>query len=358
MIAAVVALLGAGAVMIFSTTARGDGPLVSQTFVRQMIYVAIGIACACFLARTDYRRLIQANRFILAIAVVFLILVLIPGVGTFVNGARRWLRIGPVGFQPSEFAKLACLIFLAAFLGERYDSVRSFRKSFLPVLAIVGVTSALILAEPDIGTTALLCAVTWIVLFVAGARLTFLLAPVPLVVPLAIVLAQKDYVWRRLSAWIDPWQDPSGTGYHIIQSMIAVGSGGTWGRGMGASTQKLYFLPEASSDFIFAVLAEEQGLVGATVVICLYAAFVWAGIAIARRAADPQGRLLAVGITTMIGLQAFINIAVVTKVLPTKGIPLPFISVGGSAAVFLLMGVGLLYSVARYSNPTPDEDYG
>ena len=350
LVASVAVLLGIGAVMIFSTTARGDGSLVSSTFVKQMIYVAMGLAAAIALARTDYHVITRHNRVILVVALVLLVLVLVPGIGVRINGARRWIRVGPIGFQPSEFAKLALLIWLAAFLAGKGDGVRSFKSAFAPVLVVVAAACALILKEPDIGTSILLFAVAWIVLFAAGSRLVYLCAPIPAAVPLLFFLVSRGYAKERIDAWIDPWKDPAQSGYHIIQSLIAIGSGGTWGVGLGASTQKLFFLPEASTDFIFAVLAEELGLVGVTVVLVLYAAFVWAGASIARRAPDAEGMLLASGITSLIALQALINIGVVTQVLPTKGIPLPFISAGGSAAVFMLMGVGILYSIARSAN--------
>jgi cell division protein FtsW len=351
LVIAVVGLLGIGAVMTFSTTSKGDGPLVPIAFVRQVLYAMVGVLCAViFATRVDYHWLVRFKWAILGAAVGLLVLVLIPGVGYYVNGARRWFRLGPASFQPSEMAKLSLVIFLAGFLGAKGDDVKAFRKAFLPAMGCVGLVCILILREPDIGTTALLCMVSWIMLFVAGSRLLYLLAPVPAVIPLAIHVMSTDYARKRIEIWINPWKDPLGAGYHIIQSLIAIGSGGTWGVGLGASTQKRYFLPESSSDFIFAILAEECGLVGATIVLVLYAAFIWAGIQIAMHARDREGRLLATGITSLIAFQAMINIGVVTKALPTKGIPLPFISAGGSAAVFFLIGVGILYNIARHAD--------
>jgi len=346
----VAALLGIGAVMTFSTTSRGDGPLISPSFLKQLLYVAIGVSCAAWFAvRGNYRVLLRMNWVVFGAAVLLLIGVLIPGLGHYANGAWRWYRIGPVSFQPSEFGKLALIVCLAGFLGSTTRDMRSFARTLVPALCCMAVICALVLKEPDIGTTALLGLVSCLLIFLSGVRLLFLLAPLPALVPLALHILNTPYARTRIEIWLNPWKDPLGAGYHIIQSLIAIGSGGTWGVGLGASTQKLYFLPEASSDFIFAILAEESGLVGATLVMLLYVAFIWAGIAIARRAPDKGAFLLASGITSLIALQAAINIAVVTKALPTKGIPLPFISAGGSSAVFMLIGVGILYNIARSS---------
>jgi cell division protein FtsW len=292
--------------------------------------------------------------------VVLLALVLVPGIGSRINGASRWLRIGPLGlgFQPSELAKLSLVIFLAAFLSERMGTLGSFRKTLLPAVGAIGLVCVLILPEPDIGTTALVAAVSWVILFMAGAKLRYLLSPAPLAALVVLKVATSAYARARIEAWLDPWKHARESGYHIIQSLIAVGSGGVWGVGLGASRQKLHFLPEASTDFIFAILAEELGLVGVTVVLFLYTVFIAVGLAIARRAADTGGTLLALGITSMIALQTIINIGVVTQVLPTKGIPLPFISSGGSATIFMLIGVGILYNVAKRSAAAPALERG
>jgi len=351
MLASVTALLGLGAVMIFSATSRGDGPLISIIFIKQMLYVAVGVAAALYVAGKDYHVAIRGKYLILGAAAALLILVLIPHVGHSVNGAARWIRIGPISFQPSEMGKLAVIIFLAGFLGERQDKIRSLNSTLVIAMLSVGFISVLIFREPDLGTTALVCAVTWIILFVAGAYLPYLIAPAVAAIPVVVLLVKdKDYVIRRLIAFWDPWKDAQGAGYHIIQSLTAVGSGGIRGVGLGRSTQKLSFLPESSSDFIFAILAEELGLIGGTLVVAAYIALIWAGVSIARRAKDIEGCLLATGITAMIALQAMINIGVVTKALPTKGITLPFVSAGGSSVVFTLISIGILYSISRFSH--------
>jgi len=356
LVACVAALLGVGAMMIYSTTSRGDGPLVSPTFIRQMLYVAFGVGCAFVLGRMDYHRLLGWWKWILAASLLLLVIVLIPGIGRRVNGASRWLRIGPVGFQPSEIAKLSLVLFLAAFLGSTARDPRKFKKGVCPALCVTGLICALVLVEPDIGTCLLLGAAAAMVLFIAGARLTHICAPALAAVPALVFIVSRGYARDRIEAWIDPWKDPAQTGYHIIQSLIAIGSGGISGVGLGASKQKLFFLPESQTDFIFAVLAEETGLVGVTLVMLLYAGFVFCGTLIAMRARDAAGRLLAAGITGIVALQTLINIAVVTKVFPTKGIALPFISAGGSSVVVMLACAGILYSIARHGNDGPFAD--
>lgn len=356
LVACVAALLGVGAIMIYSTTARGDGSLVPPVFVKQMFYIAFALAAAVLTARMDYRRVLEANRWILTAVVVLLVLVFAPGIGHRTNGASRWLRLGPVGMQPSEAAKIALIIFMAWFLGDPKRRSTDFKRTIVPVMAVTGLICLLVLVEPDIGTCILLATVVAIVLFIAGARITQIVAPALLGLPLLAYKLSSGYALLRIQTWLNPWRDPTKAGYHIIQSLVAIGSGGVAGVGLGRSKQKLFFLPESQSDFIFAVLAEETGLIGVTLVLCLYAVFVICGTVIAMRAADLRGKLLAAGITSLVGLQAVINIAVVTQVLPTKGIALPFISAGGSSVVATLVGVGLLYSVAARSAPkTADE---
>jgi cell division protein FtsW len=354
LVATVAALLGIGAMMIYSTTARGDGPLLSSVFVKQMVYVAFGLACAFAVGRVDYRIIVRNRGPVLLATLFLLVIVLIPHIGHLANGARRWLRIGPLGFQPSEVAKLALVIFLAGFLSGSGRGADDFGKVFLPAAAVTAAVCILVLFEPDIGTCLILGCVAATVLFLAGARITHLFGPVLVAVPLLALIVSRGYARNRIEAWIDPWKDPGETGYHIIQSLIAVGSGGLTGLGLGASKQKLLFLPEAQTDFIFAVLAEETGLVGVTLVLALYLAFILCGIHIARRARDKAGTLLAAGITSLVAIQAVTNIAVVTKVFPTKGLALPFISAGGSSVVVMLVGAAILYNIASVSGePQP-----
>lgn len=352
LVACVAALLGIGAVMLYSTTARGDGSLLSGVFVRQMLYVVFGLICAFLIGRLDYHVVLEQRAVIMTVALILLGAVLIPGIGSRVNGASRWLRLGPLGFQPSETAKLALVVFLAGFLGRKGRPAGDLRRVFLPSAALTGLVAVLVILEPDIGTSMLLAVVAAVVLFVAGARIHHLLTPALAAVPVLAFVISKGYARHRIEAWIDPWKDPAATGYHIIQSLIAIGSGGVTGVGLGASKQKLFFLPEAQSDFICAILAEETGLVGMTLVLVLYLIFALCGAHIAMRARDMAGMLLATGITAIVSLQAIINIAVVTKVFPTKGIALPFISAGGTSVVTMLVGVALLYSIAR----TPAQD--
>lgn len=355
LVAVLTALLGIGAVMVYSTMTRGDQSLLGWQFVRQILYMIVGACMAVILAKIDYRFLIRYHRVLLIASLVLLVLVLVPGVGARINGARRWFRIGTISFQPSEMAKFAVVIFLAGYIAQKRDQIREFKIGLLPALCVVGVTCALVVKEPDLGTTALIAAVSWVMLFIGGARLIYVVVLPIIASPAALlVLHHFPHAWKRVVFWLHPELAPKGAGYHVIQSLIAVGSGGISGVGMGASSQKLMFLPESSSDFVFAILAEEMGLFGVSIVIALYLAFILVGVTIARRASDMGGRLLAAGITSIVAIQAVINICVVTQVLPTKGIALPFISAGGSAVVFMIAGTGILYSVAAHRDPSAD----
>jgi cell division protein FtsW len=349
------ALLGIGAMMIYSTTVRGDGALWSTKFVKQMGFIGIGLAAAFAMSRLDYRVLIRHRRLILAITVVLLLFVFVPGVGKETKGAKRWLQRGPINFQPSELAKLALVIFLSGFLAERAERELSFKKTFLPAVGVTAMLCVLVLLEPDIGTCLILGCVATTILFVAGAKIVYLFGPVAAAAPVIGWLVSRGYAKDRITAWIDPWQDPGKTGYHIIQSLIAIGSGGITGVGLGASKQKLFYLPESDADFIFAVFAEETGLIGVTLVLALYLTFILCGIYVAKHARDDAGMLLATGLTSIVAVQAITNIAVVTKIFPTKGLVLPFMSAGGSSAVMMLVGVAILYSVSRFSTDEAPE---
>ncbi len=275
-------------------------------------------------------------------------MVLLPGVGTERNGARRWLRVGPVGFQPSEPAKIALLIAVAALAAARGERMKEFRAGFLPAMGIVGAAVGLILLEPDFGTAALVGAIGMVVALAGGV------APLPVAgVGLLGAAGGGFLIWQsparlaRVFAFLDPWAHREAAGYQVIHSLLSLGSGGLLGRGLGAGHQKLYFLPEADSDFVFAVIGEEFGLLGTLVVIFLFVALVRQGMRISATAPDLFGKLLAFGITTLIALQALIHIAVVTGSMPTKGITLPFVSSGGSSLVVVMAAVGILMNIGR-----------
>lgn len=297
--------------------------------------------------------LFQPPFFILAIALVCLVAALIPGVGVERHGSRRWLQFGPqefgIGFQPSEFAKPAALIFLAAWLAHRQAIMRQFKRGLLPVVFVLGSLCGLIVIE-DLGTAALIALVGTIMILAAGARWWHvLLLSVPGLLGFAGMIWTKPYRVERLVSHMDIWSDPLGSGYHAIQSLITIASGGIMGRGIGAGTQKYGYLPEAQNDFVFAVLCEEMGLIGGLAVVGMFLCITLLGWRIMTSTDDRFGKLLALGVTTMIGFQAAMNIAVVTVSVPTKGISLPFVSAGGSGVIFYSIAVGLLASVSRFT---------
>jgi cell division protein FtsW len=271
-----------------------------------------------------------------------------------VNGSRRWFSLGPLGIQPSELAKLAAILFTAAVLERRMHRINELQYSLLPVAIVVGVLVGLILIEPDLGTAASLLAVVGLMVFVAGLSYRYLIGSVLLALPTLYVLVwSSEYRRRRFLAFLDPWADRLGDGFQIIQSIIAIGTGGVTGKGLMAGVQKLFYLPEPHTDFIFAVISEELGLVGATIVVACFCVITWRGLRTTMRAPDAFGAILALGLTMMVALQAFVNISVVMGLMPTKGIPLPLVSNGGSSLLVNLVAIGVLLNISQHgSNET------
>jgi cell division protein FtsW len=344
---AAIALSAIGLAVVYSAGAW-LGHTVHQQWeyflVRQAAFLAVGIVAMLGLSRLDYRLLRRFAPQLMLGAIALLFLVLLTG--DEINGARRWIRVGPVGLQPSEVAKVALAIFLAAMLARQGERIRAFRTGFLPVMTISGFTMVLVLLEKDLGTTILMGALTLIMLFIAGTRLSYVVAAVMLAAP--IVWQQilgVDYRRGRLEEFL------AGDGYQVHQALIGIGSGGPWGLGLGQGRQKLGFLPENHTDFILATVGEELGFVGIVLVIGLMTLLVWRGLAVARRARDRFGTYLAAGLSALFGLQALVNMAVVLEVIPAKGITLPFLSYGGSSLLVSLAAVGVLLSISR--NPEP-----
>jgi len=258
------------------------------------------------------------------------------------------LRIGAVGFQPSELGKLALILYLADYLTRKQDKIKSFSRGFFPPMLVLGGMTGLILIQPDLGTVVLLGIVSLILLFVAGIRIIYLGGLVLFSLPaLYFLISGVGYRQRRILAFLNPWQHATGAGYQIVQSFLALGSGGIKGVGLGESRQKLFYLPASYTDFIFSIVGEELGFIGTVSLVVLFLVFLWAGIRVAYQSPDLFGYLLGIGITVAISLQAIINIGVATGSLPTKGISLPFISFGGSSLLFNMMGVGLLLNISR-----------
>ncbi len=352
--AAVLALAGIGLVMVYSASSvvAFDRLDDSAYFLkRQAVWIALGLG-AMWLARSiHYQRLRAYTTPLLLLAAVCMVAVLIPGVGRVAGGARRWIAAGPFSFQPVEIAKLALVLYLSHFATRRGAGIRDFRAGVLPPLAITAAFGLLVLRQPDMGSALLLGAVTMAVLFLAGARVLHLAAVALAAVPaLAVAVLVAHYRLARVLAFLDPWRDPQGTGFHIIQSLLAFGSGGIFGVGLGASRQKFFYLPERHTDFIFAILGEELGLLGTIGLLLLFAVVAYRGWRIARAAPDRFGALLASGITASIVAQALLNMGVATGVLPVTGIPLPLVSFGGSSLIVTMMQIGTLLNISQYAH--------
>jgi len=338
-------------VMVYSASAllaleRYQQPYLFVT--RQAMWTILGLAALWVAMRVDYR---TYRNDALIWTLVGIVAVTLVGVlfSAPVNGTRRWFGIGGLGVQPSELAKLACVLFTALVLERRMHRIDELSYSLLPIGIVVGAMVALILLQPDFGTAMSLVLIVAAMVFVAGLHYRYLVGTLLVMLPaLYLVLVSAPYRRRRLLAFWDPWADPLGDGFQIIQSLVAVGTGGVFGRGLMAGVQKLFYLPEPHTDFIYAVIGEELGLVGATATLLCFCLIAWRGLRITARAQDTFGAFVALGITTMIVMQALINMSVVLGLLPTKGIPLPLVSAGGSSLVISLLGMGVLLNISQH----------
>ena len=348
---ATLALICASVVMVYSASAlvaleRFQQPYLFVT--RQMMWAAVGVAVLSIVMRIDYRAYRNDKLIWLLLGVVGLMLIAVL-FSRPINGTRRWFGVGGFGIQPSELAKMAAIMFTALVLERRRTRINELQYSLLPIALIVGGLVTLILLEPDFGTAVSLIAVIGVMVFAAGIDYRYLLGAGLLALPaLYVILVQADYRRRRLLTFMDPWADPLGDGFQIIQSLIAVGTGGVFGKGLMNGVQKLFYLPEPHTDFIYAVISEETGLVGASLVLLCFCVIAWRGMRTAMRAPDSFGAFLALGITMMLVLQAFVNISVVLGLMPTKGIPLPLVSNGGSSMLINLLGVGVLLNISQH----------
>jgi cell division protein FtsW len=332
---------------ILSLTSYGNA---WHFFGRQLVWTLLGVVAFAVVVRIDYHRWERAIHPLVVIAGILLVLVLVPKIGVYVGGSRRWLGLGPWRFQPSELAKLALLLFSADLVARRADELYDWRRVLRPVLLVVFGFGALVCLEPDLDSTVLLAVIVGAVLFAGGIRLRHLAVVGGTGLALAAVLAiAAPYRRARVLTFLAPTADASNTGYQIVQSLIALGSGGVDGVGLGAGRSKWLFLPNAHTDFIFAVIGEELGLIGTLTVVGLFVAFAAVGVRTAIRAPDRFGMLLATGVTVWVVAQAAVNIGGVTGLLPVSGIPLPFVSFGGSSLVFTLVAAGIMANVARQS---------
>jgi cell division protein FtsW len=345
-------LVCSSVVMVYSASAVLAMNRFNQPYfflIKQGMWAALGLAAMSIAMRFDYRNYREPSFIWLSLGVVVLALV---GVlfGPSINGSRRWFGVGGFGVQPSELAKLSAIFFIAALLERRMERIDEIPYALVPIAVVVAGLIGLILLEPDLGTamTVLLIAATMV--FVAGIGYRYVVGAFLCGLPVVyFILMGAAYRRRRLMAFWDPWSDPLGDGFQVIQSLIAVGSGGLLGRGFMTGVQKLFYLPEPHTDFIFAVIGEEFGLIGTTFVLLCFALIAWRGLKIATEAPDRFGAFLAIGLTTMIVVQALFNISVVLGLVPTKGIPLPFVSSGGSSLLISLLGMGILLNVSQHT---------
>ena len=352
---ATIVLVGLGIVMVYSASAvvmmeRYQRPYLYLT--KQAMWAALGVAMLSVIMRFDYHHYRQPVLIWTCLGLVAFGLVAVL-FSTPVGGARRWFALGGLGIQPSELAKLSAIFFIAAMLERRMHRINDAGYALLPIGIVVAVLVTLILLEPDFGTSASLVLIAAIMVFAAGVNYRYIAGTALCLLPLvAFLVLGTAYRRQRVLTFLDPWRDPQGGGWQIIQSLYAIGAGGVRGKGVMNGVQKLFYLPEPHTDFIYSVIAEELGLIGATIVLLCFAAISWRGVRVALRAPDSVGAFLALGLTAMIAVQALFNISVALGLLPTKGIPLPFVSFGGSSLLINLLGMGILLNVSQQASST------
>jgi cell division protein FtsW len=340
-----------GIIMVFSSSsasayyAHGDSYFYLK---RQMMWALLGFVSMYVLSNLSYQKYDRISKYILIAGLLSLFTVFIPGLGVTLNGATRWIAIGGNTIQPSEFAKLAVIIYTASALGRKKEDIRSFLKGIMPFLLVAAVFFGLIMLQPDFSTGVSIVAIVFVMIFIAGANIGHLLGlTLPGLTALILLIVSEPYRMERWTSFIDPFRDPRDSGYQIIQSLYALGSGGLFGLGLGRSRQKFFYIPLPQNDFIFSIIGEELGFIGAATVVILFMLLIWRGIRIAIHAPDFFGSMLATGIIAMVAIQVIMNIAVVTSSMPVTGIPLPFISAGGSSLFFTLSAVGILLNISR-----------
>jgi len=350
LLGAVFALVTLGVVMVYSASSvravrvYGDG---HHFLIRQAIYAGLGLPLMIGLSRFDYHRYRSLSKPLLAVAVLLLLAVIL-GLGRNAGGASRWIQVGPINIQPAEITKVALILWLSDSLARKVDNIRTFSVGFLPHVLMAGLLVALCMAQPDFGSSVILVLLTFVLLFTAGAKIGYMLAGAGIALPIAYLLVRSSpYRWERIIAFSDPFKYRMSGGYQIVESWMSFGGGGTWGVGLGDSRQKLLFLPEAHTDFIAAIVAEELGFVGFALLLSAFLVIVVRGVRVALLAVDDYGTYLAVGLTMFVGVQAVTNLAVVLGLLPTKGLTLPFMSFGGSSLLVNCAAVGMLLNVSR-----------
>ena len=347
-------LICIGLVMIYSTSSIytqekfNDGMFFLK---RHLSFLFIGSLFCFFILCIDYKILKRFSKPLLIFTFLLLVLVLIPGIGRSVSGAQRWFRFGRFSFQPSEMANVVLIIYVAEFISRKQNLIGNFFNGFLPVILILGLTSGLILLEPDLGTALAIFFVGALILYIGGTPISYLAMTLVASLPLLYtMILNVPYRRMRILTFFNPWNDPSGSGFQIVQSQIALGSGGFFGQGLGASRQKLFFLPAAHTDFIFSIIGEELGFFGISLVIILFILLLLCVLKAIKKCPEPFGYYLGLGLILSVIFRAFINIAVVCGILPTKGLPLPFISYGGTSLVFDMVSIALILNISRSSD--------
>lgn len=346
-------LIGFGIVMIYSTSAvyaeeqYGD----SLFFLRRhLTWVCIGMVGMLITRKIDYHVLRKYSKILFFLSIGLLVLVYIPGIGRTAGGARRWISIGGLNFQPAEVAKITLIIYLSDILTRKQRWVKEFWRGIVPPMIAMGIEVGLILLQPDLGTAVEVALIAFIILFIAGAKFQYLITLGLSAMPfLYIFIFSSPYRRNRIMSFMNPWADPEGIGFQIVQSFLALGAGGIFGVGLGQSRQKLFYLPAAHTDFVFSIIGEELGFLGTLFVLFIFISILWLGARICLRALDLFGHFLSLGIVSLITLQAIINIGVVTGVFPTKGLPLPFISYGGSSMAMYLTSIGILLNIHNWT---------
>ncbi|MFC4183076.1 stage V sporulation protein E [Saccharococcus thermophilus] len=346
-------LLAIGLIMVYSASAVWAEYKFHDSFFfakRQLLFAGVGIFAMFFIMNIDYWTWRDWSKALLIICFVLLVLVLIPGIGMVRNGSRSWIGVGAFSIQPSEFMKLAMIAFLAKYLSENQKNIISFKQGLLPALALVFAAFGMIMLQPDLGTGTVMVGTCIAMIFVAGARIShFIGLGVLGLAGFAALILSAPYRIKRITSFLNPWEDPLGSGFQIIQSLYAIGPGGLFGLGLGQSRQKFFYLPEPQTDFIFAILAEELGFIGGSLVLLLFSLLLWRGVRIALGAPDLYGSFLAIGIICMVAIQVMINIGVVTGLMPVTGITLPFLSYGGSSLTLMLMAIGVLLNISKHA---------
>jgi cell division protein FtsW len=352
---AALVLVGASVVMVYSASAVIAAKEFDDGYhyvTRQALWVVLGVSVLAIAMHIDYRTY-RSDPFVWTVIGIVTVLLIAVFFARPVNGAHRWLMIAGFGIQPAELAKFACVLFTALVLERRMHRINEVRYSLLPIGIVAGGLAALILNQPDYGTTVSLLLVVGVMVFAAGLQYRYLIAGTALLAAVMVrELMREEYRWRRVISFLDPWADRFGDGWQVVQSHIAVGTGGVFGRGLMTPGQKLFFLPEPHTDFIFSVIAEELGLIGASAVLLCFCVIAWRGLRIALRAEDSFGAFVALGLTTMICAQALINMSVALGLLPPKGIPLPLLSAGGSSMLVSLLGIGVLLNISQHETET------